>query len=105
MIPMPIVALVASLFEGQYTHTQFENIFYQAGTKIESPAGNKLQRVTGWLRLIDRDEPDKALAILGKVLEPYLEGLNASEGSTVHRNQELLREKLLENGLRYSRGR
>jgi hypothetical protein len=104
MIPMPIVALVARLYEEQYTHSQFENIFYQSGTKTESPGGNKLQRVTGWLRLIDRDEPEKALAILGKILEPYLEGLNDSEGSMAFRNQEMLREKLLENGLRYSKG-
>jgi len=104
MIPMPVVALVARLFDEQYTHTQLENIFYQAGTKTESPTGNKVQRVTSWLRMIDRDEPTKALAILGKILEPYIEGINASEGSATYKNQEMLRGKLLENGLRYSRG-
>ena len=101
---MPIVALVARLFDEQYTHTQLENIFYQAGTKTESPGGNKVQKVTGWLRMIDRDEPMKALAILGKILEPYIEGINASEGSSTFKAQETLREKLLNNGLRYSRG-
>lgn len=101
---MPIVALVARLFDGEYTHTQLENIFYQAGTTTESPGGNKLQRVTGWLRVIDRDEPEKALAIVGKIIEPYLEGINASEGSQTYKNQEMLREKLLQNGLRYSKG-
>jgi len=100
---MPIIALVARQFDAHYSRTEFENIFQQSGTAIESPGGNKIQTVTNWLKAINREEGDRSLLLLGKLLEDYFEGYPRDSGCLAE-DREALHKKLGECGLRYVNG-
>jgi Abortive infection C-terminus len=100
MIPPPVIALVAKRLSEFYSRSEFENLFYQSGTKVESPGGIKLETVSGWLREIDRQESDKALNILGYVLRDFMES-TAAYGSALEKSVEELHGFLHKYGLRY----
>jgi hypothetical protein len=100
---MPVIAMIANLFDQYYTRSRFENLFYQSGTSVENPQrGNKVDTVTYWLRSINTQEPEKALQILGKLIEPFMEGELYRAG--IDADQEALREALRKGGLRYIDG-
>lgn len=100
---MPVIALIANLFDQYYTRSKFENLFYQSGTSVENPQrGNKVDTVTYWLRSVNTQEFGKALLVLGKLIEPFMEGELYRTGIEV--DQEALREALGKNGLRYLDG-
>jgi hypothetical protein len=104
MIPMAVIALLARMFAKHYTRTQFENVFYHSGTTTENPnSSNKLQTATDWLKMINRTESQRAISILGKLLEDYFEG-SPFQGESLESDRDLMHKTLNENGLRYVRG-
>jgi hypothetical protein len=100
---MPVIALIANLFDQYYTRSKFENLFYQSSTRVENPQrGNKVDTVTYWIRDISAKEPERALEVLGKLIEPFMEGELWRTG--IEADQEALREALGKGGLRYVDG-
>jgi hypothetical protein len=102
VIPRPVAAQIAKLFNSYYSRTEFTNFFNMSGTEVESPGGNKVDEVTNWLLLIGRNEPDKALAILGQVLEDFFEIEHYGHGHDV--DSHVLRQTMERYGLRYVKG-
>jgi hypothetical protein len=100
MIPMPVIALVARVFDKTYSRSRFENLFYLSGTKVEDPnRSNKLDTVTDWLRGINAQEPERAFEIFGKLIEPFMEGEDGFDD-----DREAVVEALRKHGLRYVNG-
>jgi len=104
MIPMPIIALLARLFDRYYTRTETERLFLHSGTALESPGGNKQQTVMDWLKNINRIETSESLTNLGKLLEDFLEVDDCVEGSQKYEDKEQLHAALGKHGLRYATG-
>ena len=103
MIPVPVIALIARLFDSHYTRSQFENLFYETGTSVDSPGGNKVDTVTYWLRAINKKEPERSLEIFGKLIEDFM-GREAWAGTTFAEDQEAVHAALQKHGLRYATG-
>ena len=100
IIPRAVAAHIARLFDKFYSRTNFTNVFEMSGTSVESPGGAKIAEVTNWLLLIGRNEPKRALDILGKVLEDFFE-VNAFVGGE---DRDALARTMQAHGLLYSTG-
>jgi hypothetical protein len=72
-IPAPVIAEVARAFDSEYTHAQLDSLFMSVGAPGEPPPGSKLVKVTAWLRQINAGPGMDALAVLGKLLEEFME--------------------------------
>ena len=70
---LPRCLTVARAFSDEYTHAQIDNLFMSAGAPGDPPVGSKLVKVAAWLRQINADPDIDALAVLGKLLEEFME--------------------------------
>ncbi|QKX18590.1 abortive infection family protein [Microbulbifer sp. YPW1] len=71
-IPAPIIAVLSENLPDIETHAGLDNLFLYADAPGEPPPGSKPVKTQAWLRRINKDSPDP-LAILGKLLECYIE--------------------------------
>src|SRR5262245_21657389 len=107
-IPGPVIAEVARAFESKDTHAQLDNLFMSAGASGEPPPGSKLVKVGAWLRQINADPGVDPLAILGKLLEEFLEVSPPSDGpyflKAWEQRRRRIHEALASRGLSYQTG-
>jgi hypothetical protein len=68
-----VIAEISRAFDAEYTHAQIDNLFTAADAPGEPPGGSKLVKVNAWLRLIDANPNLDALAVLGRLLEEFME--------------------------------
>jgi hypothetical protein len=102
VIPRPVAAHIARLFNKWYSRTSFTNLFFMAGTTVQSPGGNKVDEVRDWLLLIDREESKNSLKLLGKILEDFFE--DTSYAGDITDDRSALSATLEKYGLRYVHG-
>jgi hypothetical protein len=103
------MAEIARAFDTEYTHAQIDNLFMRAGVPGEPPGGSKLVKVTEWLRQIDANPSADALAVLGHLLEEFMEKLPPYHlaGEPLRQWQERrarVREVMATRGLSYQSG-
>jgi hypothetical protein len=55
------------------SHASLDNLFMYAGAPGDPPEGSKPVKVQSWLRRINEDQAVDALAILGRLIEQYME--------------------------------
>lgn len=72
-IPSPVIAEIARAFDSEYSHAQLDNLFMRAGAPGEPPGGSKLVKIGEWLRRLDADPDVDAVAVLGRLLEDFME--------------------------------
>jgi hypothetical protein len=72
-IPAPVLAVVADITSGRETHASLDNLFTYAGAPGEPPPGSKPVKAQAWLRLINKDVSLDPLAVLGRLIETYME--------------------------------
>lgn len=73
--PRPLAAVVGEIIGSHYFHhSTIESLFYEAGASGEVPEGSCVKKVTEWLVREGKRDPGKALAILGKVIEEFMDG-------------------------------
>ncbi len=72
-IPSQLIGEVATAFDRAYTHAELDTLFMRAGAPGEPPGGSKLVKVREWLQRIDADPGVDPLAILGRLLQDYME--------------------------------
>ncbi|MBK1688802.1 abortive infection family protein [Rubrivivax gelatinosus] len=73
LIPAAVLAVVAEITSSRETHASLDNLFSYAGAPGEPPEGSKAVKAQAWLRLTNKDETVDPLAVLGKLLEVYME--------------------------------
>lgn len=78
-IPTPLVALVAELCAEQETHASLNSLFMYAEATGEPPEGSKQVKAQSWLRITNKEHADP-LAVLGRILEHYLEAPEVASG-------------------------
>ncbi len=71
-IPVPLIAVVAEVFDAQYTHTQIDSRFFAAGFPAPAPGGNKQQKCHNWL-LIANQTMEDPLRATGNLIEEIME--------------------------------
>ncbi len=122
-IPIPVCSIVGHILGSTiYHHATLEGMFYEAGAKGEVPQGNCVTKCQSWLKRL-HTEVDDPLAVLGKLLEEYMEvdnefytdqasnrtkiievftrfGLSYRQGGIIHGNKRALPSKSLEQQLR-----
>ncbi len=104
-IPIPVIAVVADVLADRYTHTQLDRMMEEAGVPGNPPLGNKIDKVRAWLKRANGDEIKNPLALLGKVLEEFMEvdpnGYVAPQSAI---DRERISDKLADHGLAYVNG-
>jgi Abortive infection C-terminus len=84
-----------------------DNLFMYAGTPGDPPEGSKPAKALAWLRLLNKDRSTKPLAVLGKIIETYMEEtldpLGAWDSSKLEDRERILKT-LHECGLQYVKG-
>ncbi|MBB1117284.1 abortive infection family protein [Stenotrophomonas sp. W1S232] len=73
--PRPLATVVGEIIGGYYYHHRtIETLFYEAGASGDVPEGSCVTKVTEWLIREGKRDPGKALSILGKVVEEFMDG-------------------------------
>lgn len=107
-IPSAVIATVAETVSENETHATLDSLFMYAGAPGDPPQGSKHAKALEWLRIVNRaEEIDEPLAVLGKIIEGYMEAI----AEPFSCNEELIPERrkrignvLSSTGLEYSRG-
>lgn len=73
LIPAPVLAVVSDILAGRETHASLDNLFSYAGAPGDPPDGSKSVKTQAWLRLTNKEEACDPLAVLGRLIETYME--------------------------------
>jgi len=73
LIPAPVLAVVADITSSRETHASLDNLFTYAGAPGDPPEGSKPVKAQAWLRLTNKEESVEPLAVLGRLIETYME--------------------------------
>lgn len=106
-IPAPVIAVLAELVAAHETHASLDGLFMYAGCPGDPPEGSKHVKALSWLRLVNKSKEIEPLAVLGKLLEGYLEAVpdrNAWNADAVTQRKNRLEETLASCELQYVRG-
>jgi hypothetical protein len=109
-IPNPVIAVVADVLGSHYySHTRLNTLFSEAGASGDPPEGNCVNKCDRWLKRCNEDPSVDAFAVLGRVLENFME-LKHSDASREsapqdeHPGKKRVREILSRYGLSYQTG-
>lgn len=72
-IPAALLSVVADIASRRETHASLDNLFTYAGASGDPPDGSKPVKAMAWLRFTNKDEKAKPLAVIGKIIENYME--------------------------------
>jgi len=73
--PRPLANVVGEIIGGYYYHHRtIETLFYEAGASGDVPEGSCVTKVTEWLVREGKSDPGKAISILGKIVEEFMDG-------------------------------
>jgi hypothetical protein len=72
IIPAPVIATIAEHLPYIESHASLDNLFMHADAPGDPPDGSKPVKVQAWLRKTNKETSDP-LAVLGKLVEPYIE--------------------------------
>ena len=105
-IPNPLIAEVSNALAWFHTHSQLGVVFQRSGAPGDPPQGNKIDKCSEWLHRTNSDETASALAVLGGVLEEFLEKDSSSHyrGQELEQRQERVKQALARFGLTYQQG-
>jgi hypothetical protein len=103
--PRPLAAVVGEIIGSYYFHhSTIESLFYEAGASGDVPEGSCVKKVTEWLVREGKLDPGKALAILGKVIEEFMDGGLTRSSADKPKNKLRLEAALTRYSLAYGFG-
>ncbi|WP_337054710.1 abortive infection family protein [Pseudoxanthomonas sp. USHLN014] len=82
-----------------YHHKSIETLFYESGASGDPPEGNVYKKTELWLIREGKEDPSKALSILGKVIEDFMDG--DSTRSMNHEEKPKAQKRLTDALARY----
>jgi hypothetical protein len=71
-IPAPIIGVLSDALPSIESHASLDNLFLYADAPGEPPEGSKPVKTQAWLRRINKESANP-LAVLGKLIESYME--------------------------------
>jgi hypothetical protein len=73
--PKPLATIVGDVIgDYYYHHRTIDTLFYEAGASGDVPEGNCQRKTTDWLVREGKSDLSRALSILGKILEEFMDG-------------------------------
>jgi hypothetical protein len=112
-IPSYVISAIADTVSQAETQASLDSLFMYANAPGEPPDGSKPVKALGWLRRISKESGSDSLAIIGRIIEKYLE-IDIEEEPSMWVTQEQIDEKkrrivkikqaLERAGLSYSQG-
>ena len=72
-IPGSVIGLLSDVLPDAYTSTKLNILFQVAGAPGDPPEGAKAAKVALWLGRINQDSGGECLAILGRIIEDFME--------------------------------
>jgi hypothetical protein len=103
-LPVPVCSIVGDVL-GSYIayHKPLERLFYEAGAVGNVPDGNCVIKSQSWLKRLHTEVADP-VAVLGKVLEVFMEVDNSYRGEEQEKGRNAIKEVLARFGLSYRAG-
>ena len=101
-IPNSVIGAVASVIGAHYySHSKLNTLFMESGAPGDIPDGNCETKCTIWLRRCNDDPDVDPLAVLGRLIQPFMD-LDADDPrALVSDGQRRIRESLARNQLTY----
>ena len=105
-IPASVIAAVSDVIADAESHATLENLFHHADAPGDPPQGNKVAKAQEWPRRTNKDASVDPLAVLGKLIEGYMEADVDEEPFAQYRRprKEKIERALARNQLLYVRG-
>jgi hypothetical protein len=103
-IPVPVIAVVSEELARAFTHSKIDTVFQLADAPGAPPAGNKVDKCSTWLQLVNHDPRLDPLVVLGVVLEEYMEAEPSWDGDARLAGRDRIMKGLAKQGLSYERG-
>jgi len=72
-IPGPLLSVVSEVVADRETHATLDSLFIHAEASGEPPTGSKPAKALAWLRATNKDESVDPLAVVGRIIENYME--------------------------------
>lgn len=107
IIPSPLLSVCAEIAAQRETHATLDSLFTYAGASGDPPLGNKQAKALEWLRKTNKDETLDPLAVLGRLIEGYMEEAldpNNSWDKDRLKDQERITKLLAQCELQYIKG-
>ena len=105
IIPAPLIAVVSEVVSKTETHASLDSLFMYAGAPGDPPDGSKHVKSLEWLRNVNKNDFVDPLAILGKIIEGYMEYVpNTWNTEQQDENKLRIEEALAKCQLRYIQG-
>lgn len=102
-IPNTVIGTVSNVIaDHYYNHTTINSLFMASGAPGDVPAGNVETKCMLWLRRSNDDPSVDALAVLGAVIQDFMDTDPPSYGGEKHKSGQLrIRESLAKSQLSY----
>nr|WP_315249504.1 abortive infection family protein [uncultured Duganella sp.] len=102
IIPAPVLSVVAEVCAARETHATLDGLFMYADAPGDPPDGSKPAKALEWLRRTNKDANADPLAVLGKLIEGYMDAPpnQWDDGS----DKQKIEKALEHSGLQYIRG-
>lgn len=101
-IPNSVIGAAASVIAAHhFSHSKLDALFMESGAPGDVPGGNCEAKCTRWLRICNDDPSIDALAVLGRVIQSYMDENRWEPDPTVTEGRQRIREALARNQLEY----
>ena len=101
-IPNSVIGAVASVISNHYySHSKLNSLFMESGAPDEAPAGNCEDKCAIWLQRCNEDPTIDGLAVLGKVIQKFMDQEPNGFRPEIADGQKRIRESLAKNQLTY----
>ncbi len=104
-IPNSVIGAVASVISAHYySHSQLDTLFMESGAPGNVPEGNCEKKCSAWLLKCNKDRTIDAHAVLGAVIQDYMDMLPppfSSHSDLVEEGRNRIKESLAKNQLSY----
>jgi len=85
ILPNALIADIASIVGGYYSHTEIDIMFTRLGAPGDPPTGNRVIKVQTWLGRANENPDADPVPLLGGVLEELMDRELTSENPHVER--------------------
>lgn len=97
-----VIGAVASVIAAHYySHSRLNTLFLEAGAPGAAPEGNCEAKCEAWLRRCNEDPSTDALAVLGRVVQPFMDMPEPERWPAVVEGQRRIRDSLSRSQLGY----
>jgi len=101
-IPNSVIGAVSSVIAAHYySHSKLNSLFLEAGAPGDAPDGNCEAKCAAWLRRCNEDFSVDALAVLGRLVQAFMDMPEADRWQEVVDGQRRVRDALARSQLGY----